>query len=233
MPSAAERTRTLVQSTCSAVLIIPGLDGAKPCQLMPDTRSVGPDGEVFLAFPADSPAVRAATHARDDELNAVLEITDVAPVSVPHRIRGRARLSGRLTLAPGGAEPGMALRLEVGEACVDDLWGADSVEPEDFATAAADPLVEHEAELLQHLHSAHSAEVQALRRLLGERAGGSPEAGTAAGTVAVPVAIDRFGLRVRFTGVRCFDARFDFPEPVRNVNELRYAMHTLFDAAAG
>ncbi|RYJ20887.1 hypothetical protein CU044_7013 [Streptomyces sp. L-9-10] len=233
MPSAAERTRTLVQSTCSAVLIIPGLDGAKPYQLMPDARSVGPDGEVFLAFPADSPAVRAATHAQDDELNAVLEVTDVAPVSVPHRIRGRAWLSGWLTRVPGGAEPGrMTLRLEVGEACVDDLWGADSVEPEDFATAAADPLVEHEAELLQHLHSAHSAEVQSLRGLLGERATGSPESGTA-GTVAVPVGLDRFGLRVRFTGVRCFDARFDFPEPVRNVNELRYAMHTLFDAAAG
>ncbi|MFJ9029881.1 DUF2470 domain-containing protein [Streptomyces sp. NPDC102274] len=233
MPSAAERTRTLVQSTCSAVLIIPGLDGTKPYQLMPDTRSVGPDGEVFLAFPADSPAVRAATHAQDDELTAVLEITDVAPVSVPHRIRGRAWLSGWLTRAAGGAEPGrMTLRLEVGEACVDDLWGAESVEPEDFAAAAADPLMEHEAEPLQHLHSAHSAEVQALRGLLGERAAGSSEAG-AAGTVAVPVALDRFGLRVRFTGVRCFDARFDFPEPVRNVNELRYAMHTLFDAAAG
>ncbi|MFE4372893.1 DUF2470 domain-containing protein [Streptomyces sp. NPDC056835] len=233
MPSAAERTRTLVQGTCSAVLIIPGLDGATPYQLMPDTRSVGPDGEVFLAFPADSPAVRAATYAQDDELNAVLEITDVAPVSVPHRIRGRAWLSGWLTRVPGEAEPGrMTLRLEVGEACVDDLWGAETVEPEDFATAEADPLVEHEAELLQHLHSAHGAEVQGLRGLLGERAAGSPETG-AAGTVAVPVALDRFGLRVRFTGVRCFDARFDFPEPVRNVSELRYAMHTLFDAAAG
>ncbi|MGO4429387.1 DUF2470 domain-containing protein, partial [Streptomyces sp. MCAF7] len=26
--------------------------------------------------------------------------------------------------------------------------------------------------------------------------------------------------------------RFDFPEPVRNISELRRAMHTLFDAAA-
>ncbi|MEW1718805.1 DUF2470 domain-containing protein [Streptomyces sp. NPDC093109] len=231
MPSAAERTRTLVQSTCSAVLIIPGLDGALPYQLMPDLRSVGPDGEVFLVFATDSPAVRAATHAQDDELNAVLEITDVAPVSVPHRIRGRAWLSGWLTRDPEQAamEPGRTLlRLEVGEACVDDLWGADQVEPEEFASAAADPLIEHEAELLQHLHAAHAAEVQSLRGLLGERG-----ESTTAGTAAVPVAIDRFGLRVRFTGVQCFDARFDFPEPVRDVNELRYAMHTLFDAAAG
>lgn len=226
MPSAAERTRTLVQGTCSAVLLIPGLDGARPDQLMPDSRSIGPDGEVFLVFPADSPAVRAATHAQDDELNAVLEITDVAPVSVPHRIRGRAWLSGWLTREPDLAAPGrMTLRLEVGEACVDDLWGAESVEPEDFVRATADPLAEHEAELLQHLHTAHSAEVRSLRGLLGERSV------TAAGTAAVPVGLDRFGLRVRFTGVQCFDARFDFPEPVRDVNELRHAMHTLFDAA--
>lgn len=85
------------------------------------------------------------------------------------------------------------------------------------------PLSEHEAELLQHLHAAHSTEVQTLRSLLGERTGG--------GTAAVPVGVDRFGLRVRFTGVNCFDARFDFPEPVRDVGELRRAMHALFEAA--
>lgn len=101
MPSAAERTRTLVHSTCSAVLLVPGLAGARPEQLTADVRSVGPDGDLFLDFPADSPAVRAATHAQDDEVRAVLEITDVAPVSVPHRIRGRAWVSGWLTRVPG------------------------------------------------------------------------------------------------------------------------------------
>ncbi|MCX4821759.1 DUF2470 domain-containing protein [Streptomyces sp. NBC_01142] len=241
MPSAAERTRTLVQSTCSAVLLVPGLDGARPEQLTPHARVVGPDGEVFLLYPADSPAVRAATHAQDDELAAVLEITDVAPVSVPHRIRGRAWVSGWLTAVPGLAEPGlMMLRLEVGEACVDDLWGAESVEPEDFARAFVDPLVSHEAELLQHLHSAHSDRVQGLCELLGERGDGPVDGAEAAdgkggkgqGQRAVPLALDRFGLRVRFVGERCFDARFDFPEPVRSVSELRRAMRTLFEAAS-
>lgn len=247
MPSAAERTRTLVQSTCSAVVLIPGLEGARPDQLMPEARSVGPDGELFLVFPADSPAVRAATHAQDDELAAVLELTDVAPVSVPNRIRGRAWISGWLTSCPGVTEPGrMLLRLEVGEVCVDDLWGASGVEPEDFARASADPLVDHEVELLQHLHSAHGDQVRGLWGLLGERdgcAGGEDTGGHAAretGAAAVPVALDRFGLRVRFTRAagggsaadRSFDARFEFPEPVRDIAELRRAMHTLFEAAA-
>ncbi|MGK5730526.1 DUF2470 domain-containing protein [Streptomyces sp. URMC 124] len=236
MPSAAERTRTLVQSTCSAVLLIPGAAVTRPDQLMPEARSVGPDGEIFLVFPSDSPAVRAATHAQDDELAAVLELTDVAPVSVPNRIRGRAWVSGWVTCVPGVTEPGrMMVRLEVGEASVDDLWGAEDVEPEDFARAHPDPLVCHEAELLQHLHSGHGDQVRGLYTLLGERA----EDVRRAGDRAVPLALDRFGLRVRFTRAgggtpadRSFDARFEFPEPVRDVVGLRRAMHTLFEAAA-
>jgi hypothetical protein len=48
----------------------------------------------------------------------------------------------------------------------------------------------------------------------------------------VPLALDRFGLRLRFTGGGgTFDARFDFPEPVRRVGLLPAAMHALFDAA--
>ncbi|MGW0702811.1 DUF2470 domain-containing protein [Streptomyces sp. NPDC002867] len=230
MPSAAERTRTLVQSTCSAVLLVPGVEGARPDQLSPQARAFGSDGEVFLLFPADSPVVRAATHAQDDELPAVLEITDVAPVAVPNRIRGRAWVSGWLTCAPGlAAEPGaMMLRLEVGEASVDDLWGASAVEAEELAQASADPLVAHETELLQHLHAAHFDQVQALAELLGERGTDT----TGPGRQAVPLALDRFGLRVRFTGEQPFDARFDFPEPVGDITALRRAMHTLFGAAA-
>ncbi|MFP1628228.1 DUF2470 domain-containing protein [Streptomyces sp. 5K101] len=230
MPSAAERTRTLVQSTSSAVLLVPGVEGARTDQLSPQARAFGADGEVFLLFPGNAPVVRAATHAQDDELSAVLEITDVAPVAVPHRIRARARVSGWLTCAPGLAtEPGaMMLRLEVGEASVDDLWGASAVEAEDLARASADPLVAHETELLQHLHSAHFDQVQALAGLFGERG----TAATAGGRRAVPLALDRFGLRVRFTGEQPVDARFDFPEPVRDITGLRRAMHTLFEAAA-
>lgn len=152
------------------MLLIPGLETAGSDQLMPLSRTVGPDGDLFLEFPADSPAVRAATHAQDDELAAVLEITDVAPVSVPHRIRGRARVCGWLTSVPGMAGPGrMLLRLETGEAHVEDLWGAEAVEPEELRDAATDPLAAHEAELLQHLHAAHGERLGTLCELLGDR----------------------------------------------------------------
>lgn len=229
LPSAAERTRTLVQSTASAILVIPGLVPDLPELMVPEERIVGTDGDLFLLFPAESPAVRAATHAEDDDLTAVLDITDVAPVAVPGRIRGRAWIAGWVTVARDLPAPAgkVRLRLEVGEASLDDLWGAEQVEPDEFAAASPDPLVDHEAELLQHLAAAHADQVGWLCALAGG-------AGACRGipATAVPLALDRFGLRVRFTGEDgVFDARFEFPEPVRGHTDLHRAMHALFDAA--
>ncbi|MEU7554100.1 DUF2470 domain-containing protein [Streptomyces sp. NPDC044571] len=185
----------------------------------------------------ESAAARAAAHAQDADLPAVIEITDVAPVSVPHRIRGRAWLTGWLTRVRGvdravygallGERPGgTLLRLEVGEISVDDLWGAEQVDPEALASAEPDPLVHHETEVLQHLAAAHAGRVADLTALLGGRG--------SAGLTAVPLALDRLGLRIRCTaaGSAPFDARFDFPTPVREVCDLRRAMRTLFAAAA-
>lgn len=280
-PTAAERVRTLVESKATASLTIPGMDDLR--DLGPDgpaARAVTPDGDILLLVPAGCAAARVAAGALDDDLTCVMEITDVAPVSVPHRIRGHAwvagwltplsdeyRTAGALLLAerhPAGGllgldetghperpaescwsgsgagfgsttgsagwRPGWTLlRFEVGEARVEDLWGIGVVEPEDFAAAAADPLAEHEAEVLQHLHWAHGHQVRGLCGLLGERAGAMCRPGGR----AVPVALDRFGLRVRCVeaGGRIFDARFDFPEPVWDVAELRQAMGGLFEAA--
>ncbi|MCB5165324.1 DUF2470 domain-containing protein [Streptomyces bambusae] len=260
----AERVRTLVESNASVSLTLQGAHDTRESEEfgtgVPVARTVTPDGDVILLVSGESAAARAAAHAQDDDLPAVIEITDVAPVSVPHRIRARVQLAGWLTpvrnderaacamlLAerhPVGEILGMAealsedpesgrfgrpawmlLRLEVGEIALDDLWGAEPVDPAELGEARPDPLVDHESELLQHLHAAHGDQVQQLAALAGVRA-----ADAAAGR-AVPVALDRFGLRIRFTGERPFDARFDFVEPVRDVCGLRRAMHHLFEAA--
>ncbi|MCX5379422.1 DUF2470 domain-containing protein [Streptomyces sp. NBC_00091] len=255
----AERVRTLVESNASVSLTLPGApDQAEWWTGVPVARTVTPDGDVILLVSGESAAARAAAHAQDDDLTAVIEITDVAPVSVPHRIRGRARLAGWLTPVRGDDRAACAallaerrpvgellgisesldppyagrpawtlLRLEVGEIRVDDLWGAEQVDPEELAAAEPDPLTAHESELLQHLASAHAERVADLCGLLGSRA--------AAGMTAVPLALDRLGLRVRFTGGpgrASFDARFDFPQPVTDVCGLRRAMRALFAAAA-
>ena len=256
-PSAAERARTLVEGNSSLALAIPGLRPAPPEPLVPLRQSVGPAGDVFLLFPHDSPAVRAVRHAADDEAAAVLEITDVAPVAVPHRIRGRAWLAGWLTAVPPELRPGGTpsaafeadtelLRLETGDISVDDLWGAGLVEPDEFAAAEPDPLAAYETEVLQHLAAAHGAEVATLCGLVGAPPS-DPGSGSAPGpdsgsgsevcraqavTGAVPLALDRFGLRVRFTGDGGgFDARFDFPEPVDGPESARRALRALFAAA--
>lgn len=249
-PALAERVRTLVESDASAALTVPGTDpGADLPGLRhsaAESRAVASSGDVFLLVPAASPAARAATYASGDGLTTVLEITDVAPVAMPHRIRGRGWVAGWLTPARGTERTLAAalltqrhptgpfqgphwhlLRLEVGEAYADDLWGAGHVEPEDFAAAAPDPLARYEAGILQHLAAAHEEQLRSLCTLLGER-----ERERGAGRRVVPVSLDRFGLRVRFCGGQgCRDARFDFPEPVRDVAELRRELRRLFEAA--
>lgn len=251
-PTAAERVRTLVQSSVSAALTIPGTDPgqAAPDPLgsgSPEARAVTPEGDVLLLVPAASAAARAAAYAQDDDVTSVMELTDVAPVAVPHRVRGRAWVAGWLTAVRNGdradAErllneqcpeqpapdmPWMLLRLEVGEAYIDDLWGEEPVDTEEFAAAEPDPLVRHEPELLQHLAAAHDEQVRSLGALLGE-----DEELCGARDHVVPLALDQHGMRVRFCGAaRCFDARFEFPEPVSDVVQLRRAMHALFEAAA-
>jgi uncharacterized protein DUF2470 len=257
-PTAAERVRTLVESRVSAVLDIPSARSAEPAPLghgTPEARAVAEDGDVVLLVPASSPAAQLAEHASGDEVAAVMEITDVAPVAVPHRVRGRAWVAGWLTRVADGERAALTrliaerhpagppaadvawlmLRLEIGEAYVDDLWGAEAVEPDDFKAAAPDPLSPHEAELLQHLASSHDDEMRTLCGLLGEPG----PACAAAGARAVPLSVDRYGMRVRFCGIEgqqpgaCFDARFEFPDPVDDVAQLRRAMRLLFEAAAG
>lgn len=267
-PCAAERVRTLVESDASAVLAIPGAEPFEHVAGTPAARAVTEDGDVLLLVPGDSPAARAAAHAQDDDVVAVMEITDVAPVAIPHRIRGRAWVGGWLTCVRDQAEREAAvallaerdavaellgvndpagtdgawtlLRLEVGEASVDDLLGAEDVDAEEFADAGPDPFVRHEAELLQHLAASHGEMVRGLCGLLnradGRRCRSREE--------AVLVALDRFGLRVRFFGRSddadapgrpappMFDARFDFPEPVGEMPALRRAVHRLFEGAA-
>lgn len=302
-PTAAERVRTLVESSVSADLSIPGAEPTRHPAPSPleqlaqfdesaqlghngqQIRAVTREGDVVLLVPASSQSAQLALRAQDDEVTAVLELTDVAPVAVPHRVRGRTWVGGWLTAVraderaeyarllagrgsqegectdeftperasepapaePAGDEPaGIAttaggpavlLRLEVGEAYVEDVWGCAQVEPEDFAAARPDPLAVHEAELLQHLAEAHQEQLRGLCVLL-DRDGPCCRAGTR----VVPLSLDSYGLRVRLWDAEglpapsggergCVDARFEFPEPVGDVVQLRRAMRRLFAAA--
>lgn len=238
-PEPAERLRTLLESASSVVLDVPGIDLTErpgPPPLVDCT--VLPDGAIAVLTGKTSPLHRIATLARDERLTGELDAVDVAPVAMPHRIRGRASVQGRLTVLTGAVRTGIEtlfphrpadghvlLRLEPGHLAVEDLWGsACCVDPAAFAAAEPDPVAREEAGLLQHLDAAHADQLHRLA-LRAARGRGVPE------PYAVrPVALDRFGLRVRLFAPdgRVLDARFDFARPLRSPEELPEAMHRLF-----
>lgn len=233
-PTAAERVRTLLASNVSAVLTIPGSERRQP---EPgdglEVQSVSASGEAFMLVRADSWPARATRAAQGTELAAVMEITDIAPVAVPHRVRGRAWIAGWLTQhaedvgGPALRPDRRLLRLESAEAHIEDLWGAEQVEPEELGAAVPDPVARHEAELLQHLATSHPGQLRGLCGLLSERPPASQD-----WTEVVPLSLDRFALRVRLrTGENSFDVRFDFPAPVASVAGLQGALSQLFEAA--
>ncbi len=262
-PTPAQRARTVLEHASSAVLDVPGLDlTARPFPSPLPARTVLPDGTVLIRLADSSPVLRCVelAHRQSDNLRAVIEATDVAPVAVRHRIRGRAWVSGWLTPVPSAdreryrrlltaghphwpGSPGELVLLEAEEVVIDDLWGSARVDPAAFARAQADPIAPHEPDLLQHLATAHADQLAVLTALVAERLAevGPDEVGTGgagagrvsgvaeSGVRAVPVALDRFGLRVRFlAGERVADARFDFARPVEHPEQLRAAMHQLF-----
>ncbi|MFD8594875.1 DUF2470 domain-containing protein [Kitasatospora sp. NPDC059646] len=232
-PTAAERARTLLEFASSAVLDIAGADLTARPGLPPLVRcTLREDGSVAVRVGRESALHRITALARTP-LTAELDCVDVAPVAVPHRIRGRLRARGLLTRSPGGATPaaeGVLLRLEPDHLAVDDLWGSECcVDPAELAAADPDPLAADEPRMLQHLAAAHADRLL----LLGARALGDRPAGPAPRQLREvrPVALDRHGLRLRLLGAgpaAPLDVRFDFHRPVGHPDELPEAMHRLF-----
>ncbi|MFD0688291.1 DUF2470 domain-containing protein [Actinomadura fibrosa] len=104
-PTAAERARTLAYGIADGVLVAPGV----PYAPVP-AHTTDRDGRPLLLVPAASPVV-AALAGEPDDLPATLRISDVAPVALADRVRGRAWLHGWLTEVPAGEMRAAALRL--------------------------------------------------------------------------------------------------------------------------
>jgi hypothetical protein len=241
-PDAAARARTLAAHASSARLDLPGVDDPDDNGIIPAARYVETDGSVLMFLP---PEVGSALLSAHDDVAAVLHLIDVAPVAVPHRVRAHSWIAGWLSVPTGsdaaeaakhleesGGDPSAltddrgncVVRLEVGEVLVDDLWGAQHVEPEEFAAARVDPLAAAEPELLQHLAAAHSAQLAALASVV-DLPGGVEN--------VAPVTLDQYGLRLRCwgrDGTTC-DVRFDFEQPVRGPEGLGDALRQLLTPA--
>ncbi|MER5636147.1 DUF2470 domain-containing protein [Kitasatospora sp. NPDC002227] len=239
-PSAAERARTLVAHASSVVLDLPGIDLAERPGIPPlASCAVLPDGALAVLVERSSPLHRITSLSRAEEIPGELDVIDVAPVPLPHRIRARLGAQGRIGRLPAGPRelnrlfPGRPqgshalLRLDLDHLAVEDLWGSECcVDLAAFAAATPDPVAAEEAGLLQHLAASHPEQ---LDRLAAQALDHPDGPGPFPVTAVRPVALDRYGLRVRLIGDRhVTDARFDFHRPLTAPEQLPDAMHRLF-----
>ncbi|MEU5877757.1 DUF2470 domain-containing protein [Spirillospora sp. NPDC047279] len=229
-PSAAERARTLAYGVADGVLAAPGVPYA------PVTAHVTEEnGRSLLLIPAASPV--AVALKGEPDLPATLRISDVAPVALADRVRGRAWLHGWVTEVPAGERRDAAVRLsrlhprpelldldgngdwtllalEVAEVEVDDAWGTATLEPEEYAAASPDPFVAIEGGILEHLDAAHRPELAALvgDRITG-RIGGA-DGGPGLVPVVRPLSLDRYGMWLRCRYVTGSDGHDEHLEPL-------------------
>ncbi|WP_329490899.1 DUF2470 domain-containing protein [Kitasatospora sp. NBC_01246] len=218
-PTAAERVCSLLSATSSVVI--------RACGEYHDLDTpVSVHGSrLRLGAPLDSPLTLAVTREQDG-LAVVLDLTDIAPVAVRDRVRGRLTLAGRLHLAHL-ADDGLSvhLRLDVAHAVLSTPYGTTALTGADLALAAPDPLARFEAAMLTHLADDHPDALALLTRLLDrELLVGHPD--------VRPLALDRHGLVLRLDhpyGHR--DVRLVFPEPARDADEFGHRVHQLLTAA--
>ncbi|MFE3877879.1 DUF2470 domain-containing protein [Kitasatospora sp. NPDC059146] len=220
-PTTAERVRSLLSATSS--LTVRALGEHHDL----DTPVSVHGSRLRLRAPLDAPLVAALAGATaTDGLAVVLDVTDVSPVAVRDRIRGRLTLAGRLHLAHL-ADDGLSvhLRVDVAHAVLATPYGTGALTAADLSLAAPDPLARHEAALLTHLADDHADALDLLTRLLDP-------ALLTHGPAVRPLALDRHGLVLRLDhshGHR--DVRLVFPEPARDTEDFGHRMHDLMAAA--
>ncbi|GAA1416730.1 DUF2470 domain-containing protein [Streptomyces thermospinosisporus] len=214
-PGAAERARSVLAAAWSCAVTA---EGAR--EEFVGAHSVTEDGRILLSVPEDSVLRAAAICAPRGEPSAVLEFADVAPVPVRGRIRARLWLAGWFSAEDGH------LVFRPTRVVLRRRSGAVLVDPDEYATAAPDPLALAEARLLTHLADCHPDAVERLTRLVG------PD--SLHGAVRVqPLAVDRHGLTLRIERARTDgDVRLPFHAPADDIAQLTERMHVLLSQAS-
>ena len=214
-----------------------GVDLAE--RVVPLTHYVHPYGTASLVLDENHPLVAQVALAPRDELPAMLELIDHAPVKLRQPTRGLLWLSG---VATGGAPAASArrVRLDHGrrraapeparqrpwcdpaaalprERRTRRLRGAPRCSPPNAAThVRPDPFAGIERGWLRHLEEAHPEVFSSLRRHL-------PSTFRALADARIrPLGVDRYGLRLRLEGGDGdHDVRLAFEHPVETVEGLR------------
>jgi hypothetical protein len=198
------------------------------------------DGSFAITVPADgilAPMVMAAGTAG---VQAVLEMTDYAPLPLREPVRSLVWIRGRLHGVPDGEvaalldliateDPSPALlqvnsdyslmRLEIESVVVADATGAEAVGVGALLDAKPDPFCAMESCWLKHMESAHREVVDRLASRLPMP--------LRRGRVR-PLGLDRYGVQLRVEGDDGdHDVRLPFPRPVDDVTGLSQAIRIL------
>ncbi|GLY77635.1 DUF2470 domain-containing protein [Actinoallomurus iriomotensis] len=172
-------------------------------------HSLEAPGRLLLNVPAGSHVGAEVARAPGGDLAASLEFIDVAPVSVPDRIRARVLLGGWLSV-DGQRANAEALCFETVTAELGHDGRRFELEVDELTAAEPDPLAATEAELLTHLAGAHGDAVELLAQLVDHR--------SLLGVTRVdPLRVDRYGIVLRLSRASGYhDVRLPFPVPLRN-----------------
>lgn len=240
-PTTAERIRSACVRAGGAMLAVEGVDPTStPVHHLLD------DGSFAITVPSDGILAGMATAAGAAGVQAVLEMTDYAPLPLREPVRSLVWIRGRLHGVPDGEvaalldliateNPNPALlqvnsdsaadtryvlmRLEIESVVVADSTGAESVGLSALLGARPDPFCAMESCWLQHMESAHRDVVDRLATRLPMP--------LRRGRVR-PLGLDRYGVQLRVEGDDGdHDVRLPFAKPVDDVTGLSQAIRIL------
>lgn len=242
-PTTAERIRSACARAGGAMVAVDGLDPtATP------VHHLLADGSFAITIPVDGSLAGALVSAGAAGMQAVLEMTDYAPLPLREPVRSLVWIRGRLVSVPAGEVGGLLdliaaehpnpallqvntdeptggetayalVRLEIESVVVADSTGAESVGVGALLEARPDPFCGLESCWLRHLESAHRDVVERLSARLPM---------TLRGGRVRPLGLDRYGVQLRVedeTGDH--DVRLPFAKPVDDVAGLSQAIRVL------
>ncbi|AEV72526.1 hypothetical protein MycrhN_1919 [Mycolicibacterium rhodesiae NBB3] len=243
-PTTAERIRSAFARAGGAMLAVEGLEPAEsPVHHLLD------DGSFAITVPVDGAVAQLVVSAGQAGVQAVLEMTDYAPLPLREPVRSLVWVRGRLRDVPASEvsalldliaaeDPNPALlqvnsgngdtdrdtryallRLEIDSVVVADSTGAESVGLSALLGARPDPFSAMESCWLQHMESAHREVVDRLASRL--------PVSLRRGRVR-PLGLDRYGVQLRVEGDDGdHDVRLPFARPVDDISGLSQAIRVL------
>ncbi|KUL31084.1 DUF2470 domain-containing protein [Streptomyces regalis] len=214
-PTPAERARSVLAAAGSLTVTTQG----QRIELI-GLHTVDAAARLLLHNPPDGQLAAELAVAPHGDLAALVEFTDIAPVSVRERVRARLTLGGRLSaLGP------KTLVFHPARAVLKQDGGTTSIGLDELTLAAPDLLATHEAEMLARLDAAHTDTVAPLARLL-------PAREQLGATGVRPLRLDRHGLVLRLeTPDSHHDVRLPFATPATHPGDAVRQIHALLAEA--